>query len=302
LHLALRSGGRLSEEPAGVAEPTTGYLYVPIAGSQGVGNPRYGYPDLPDRYIWDVPPPEGTAAAFTTDPLTEDLTVLGSASLDLWLAATAPDVDLQVTITEVRPDGQEAFVQQGWLRASQRALDPSRSTDLLPYQVHQAASVRMLTPGAPVLARVEVFPFGHLFPAGSRLRVWVDAPTFLPQLWAFTPSPTPAAVTILHDADHPSALVLPQVPNDAARVAAMPACGLVIREPCRPDPLGAAASGSTAPDGSGAGGDGSAKPSPGGAAEPRPSPPRLPATGASDVPLGLAALLTAAGLLARRVV
>ncbi|MGH9274433.1 MAG: CocE/NonD family hydrolase, partial [Acidimicrobiales bacterium] len=182
LSLALRTGGHLRADPAVAGEPPTEYLYLPVLGSQGVGNARYGLPQLPDRYLWDVPPPEGTAAAFTTDPFAEDLSLLGSASLDLWLSATAPDIDLQVTITEVRPDGQEVFVQQGWLRASQRALDASRSTVLLPHQTHQAADVSQLLVGEPVLARVEVFPFGHLFRAGSRLRAWVEAPTFLPQL------------------------------------------------------------------------------------------------------------------------
>jgi hypothetical protein len=300
--LALRAGGGLTDEAAGSGEAASSYLYVPIAGSQGVGNPRYGYPDLPDRYLWDVPPPAGTAASFTTDPLRDDLTLLGSASLDLWLSATAPDVDLQVTITEVRPDGQETFVQQGWLRASQRALDPARSTELLPHQTHQAADVSSLTPGEPVLARVEVFPFGHVFRAGSRLRVWVDAPTFLPQLWAFTPSPTPAAVTILHDKEHPSTLVLPHVPNDAARATTLPDCGLLIRQPCRPDPLGATAAGPAQRPGTGGGGDGSAEPSPDAATSPQPPAPRLPATGSRHVSFVLAGMLTAAGLLARRAV
>jgi len=188
-----------------------------------------------------VPPPTGTAAAFTTAPLTEDATLLGSASLDLWLSAASTDVDLQVTISEVRPDGQEEFVQQGWLRASHRALDAARSTELLPMQTHAEADAAPLVPNEPVLARVEVFPFGHLLRTGSRLRVWVEAPTFLPQLWAFTPTPVPTAVSVLHDADHPSRLVLPRVPNDPERIATLPACSLVIRQPCRPDPLSAAA-------------------------------------------------------------
>jgi predicted acyl esterase len=249
--LALRGGGALDEEPAAAGDAAaSSYLYTPIAGSQGVGNPAYGYGTLPNRYLWDVPPPDGTAAAFTTEPMAGDLTLLGSASLDLWLAVASSDVDLQVTLTEVRPDGQEEFVQQGWLRASQRALDPARSTPLLPHQTHAEADVDMLTPGEPVLARVEIFPFGHLVRAGSRLRVWIEAPTFLPQLWAFTPTPTPAPVTVLHDADHPSRLVLPRVPNDAERISELPACGSVIRQPCRPDPLAAASASGAAGGGS----------------------------------------------------
>jgi predicted acyl esterase len=299
LALALRAGGQLTREPAEAGEASTGYLYTPIIGSQGVGNARYGLPGLPDRYLWDVPPPTGTAAAFTTDPLREDLTLLGSASVDLWLAATAPELDLQVTITEVRPDGQEAFVQQGWLRASQRVLDPSRSTELLPWQTHQATDVRPLEPGAPVLARVEVFPFGHLFRAGSRLRVWVDAPTFLPQLWAFTSSPVPASVTILHDAAHRSRVVLPRVANDPARVPTLPGCGLVIRQPCRPDPLHAASGTTAAPTPAPAAPDAEPDGAPVvRAPAPRPSASRLPATGTSSA-AAAAGMLLAAGLLAR---
>jgi len=246
--LSLRSGNRLTEAPAGAGEAATTYNYTPGVGSQGISNPYYGSPSLPSRYMWDQAPPDGTAAHFTTAPFTEDRTLLGSASLDLWLRSTAPDTDLQVTLTEVRPDGQEVYVQKGWLRASQRALDPARSTELLPYQTHQEADVKPLTPAEPVLARVEIFPFGHVVRAGSALRVWVEAPTVLPELWSFVPYPAPAVNTVLHDAAHPSRLVLPLVPNDSNRVVALPACGAVIRQPCRPDPASVSAAEPVVPE------------------------------------------------------
>jgi hypothetical protein len=41
---------------------------------------------------------------------------------------------------------------------------------------------------------------------------------------------------VLHDADHPSRLVLPVVPNDTAPHAAA-TCNSLIREPCRTDPV-----------------------------------------------------------------
>ena len=214
------------------------YTYTPAVGSQGIGNPRYGEADLPDTYLWDQPPAKGTAVAFTTGPLPDDRTFLGSASADLWLTSTATDTDVQVTLTEVRPDGQEVYIQKGWLRASHRKLDPRRSTVYRPYQTHQQADAANLTPGQPTLLRVEVFPFGTVIRKGSRLRLWVESPTVLPELWSFVPSPTPARNTVLHDAAHPSRLVLPLVPNDPAQVAGRPACGTVIRQPCRPDPLG----------------------------------------------------------------
>jgi hypothetical protein len=71
--------------------------------------------------------PAGTAVSYVTAPLATDTTVVGAGAVDLWVRSSTPDVDLQATISEVRPDGNETFLQNGWLRASDRSL--SRSTD-----------------------------------------------------------------------------------------------------------------------------------------------------------------------------
>src|SRR5690606_14621184 len=106
-------------------------------------------------------------ATFTSTPLAEQTAMAGSGSVDLWIAADAEDVDLQVTLSEVRPDGQEMLVQSGWLRASHRALDESGSTVLRPRQLHTADSVEKLVPGEWTPLRIELFPFAHLFRKGS---------------------------------------------------------------------------------------------------------------------------------------
>lgn len=209
------------------------FVYAGPTG-QGIENPRDGYPDLPDQQFWGRRP-DGPSVAYTTPPLKDDLAALGSASADLWVSSTAPDTDVQVTLTEVRPDGQETFVQQGWLRASHRALDPVRSTKTRPVQTHQQRDQQFLTPGVPVRMRVEVFPFGHVFRAGSQLRLYLESPKPLPDLWSFVAQPVPAVNTVLHGPGRLSALVLPvvdaEVP-DSAR--SLPGCGNVIRQPCRP--------------------------------------------------------------------
>ena len=41
-------------------------------------------------------------------------------------------MDLQATVTEVRPDGKETFVQGGWLRSDARKLDLDNTTISLP--------------------------------------------------------------------------------------------------------------------------------------------------------------------------
>jgi putative CocE/NonD family hydrolase len=209
-------------------------------GQQGIGNAKWG--GGPDFGMWDkYSPPPGSALAFTALPFEEDVTLLGSASADLWITATAPNVDLQVTLTEVRADGTEVYVQQGWLRTSQRALDASRSTELAPYQTHSRYDQQPLSASEPSLARVEIFPFGHVFREGSSLRLWIEAPTAAPQLWGFAADPTPAVVTVHVSEEHRSSLVLPLVdapiPAEFAGQQGQFACGTAVRLECRPDPL-----------------------------------------------------------------
>ena len=56
-----------------------------------------------------------------TPALSKDVFIAGPSSLDLYLKSSKANTDIQVTLTEVRPDGKETYVQNGWLRASHRA-------------------------------------------------------------------------------------------------------------------------------------------------------------------------------------
>ncbi len=235
LPVYLRSGGRLANSSPTGAEPGESYL-APAASAGTEEGIVFGQNHL----LWDKPVPPGGALAWTTPPLEQDLETLGPASADLWLTSTDVDTDLQVTITEVRPDGQETYVARGWLRASQRKLDPTLSTITRPYQTQKLADLQLLTPLSPVLARVEVFPFDHVFRAGSAIRMIVDTPSQTGG-WNFLFRPTAARNTILHDRDHPSRLVLSTAPGRRAK-GPLPACNTLLNQPCRlsayPTPAG----------------------------------------------------------------
>ncbi|MQA62331.1 MAG: CocE/NonD family hydrolase [Actinophytocola sp.] len=212
------------------------YRYVPVVGAQ-----QRGGDDLAGEPAasWADRPPDGTYAAFTSAPLSEDRVLLGSASADLWLSSTATDTDVEVTLTEVRPDGQEVFVQQGWLRASHRTENPEFSTELRPFQTHLLTDSALLVPGEPQLLRVEIFPFGHAFRAGSRIRIAVAAPHLRPDLWGFASLPTPAVNTLHTGGAYRSSLTLPLLRGESARVS-LPECGSLRNQPCRPEPAGSA--------------------------------------------------------------
>jgi hypothetical protein len=159
--------------------------------------------------------------------------VVSTASADLWLSSTATDTDVQVTLSEVRPDGSETYIERGWLRASHRKLDAAASTPLRPVQTHLQSDAAPLEPGLPTPMRVEVFPFAHTIRRGSALRMIIDAPTGLTGFWGLNYLKTPAVDTVYHDHAHPSRLVVGVVPGEQAQVP-LPACDTLQNQPCRP--------------------------------------------------------------------
>lgn len=188
----------------------------------------------PTAYRWPALPNGDVVASWATAPLPGDLALVGTASVDLWIRSDAPDVDLQASLTEVRPDGQEMLLQSGWLRASQRSLDDSASTPLLP--VHLFRSPSPLQRGTWTLVRIEVLPFAHVLRAGSRLRLLVSAPGGDRSQWQFLPpaGAVPAAVDVGQGGAIASRLVLPVVPDVATPPGGLPACPSLRGEPCRP--------------------------------------------------------------------
>ncbi|MFV0309545.1 MAG: CocE/NonD family hydrolase [Desertimonas sp.] len=177
-------------------------------------------------------PPAGTAAEFVTEPFATETVFAGSASADLWIRSSAADTDLEVTLSEIRPDGQEVYVQSGWLRASQRALDDALSTVLRPVPTHREADAAPLTEGEWSLARVEILPFAHALRPGSRLRLTIDAPGNSRAAWVFDTVSDGETVEIAWGPEHPSRLVLPLLPGIDVPDG-YPTCTLR-GQPCRP--------------------------------------------------------------------
>lgn len=187
--------------------------------------------ELHPTYRWK-PVPDGKALGYVTAPLASDTVLAGTGSVDLWVRASKADVDLEVTISEVRPDGKETYVQSGWLRASQRALDTAASTDLLPAQTHARADVAPLARTHAQLVQVPLYPFAHAFRAGSRIRIVVQPPGGNRPAWAFAALPGPRTVTVSRSAAQPSKVVLPVVSGVAVSTP-LPACGTLRGQPCR---------------------------------------------------------------------
>src|SRR5262249_54037470 len=180
-------GALVSDPPSG--DGADSFVYDPSRDQQTTytGNGDGIWAALPP---WDWEPlPDGKALAYATAPLAADTVMIGSASVDLWLKASATDVDLQATLSEIRPDGQEGYIQNGWLRASRRKRDATQSSELRPVFSGLEADVQPVPSDQFVLARLELFPFAYAFRAGSRVRISVEAPGADRPLWQFDALP-----------------------------------------------------------------------------------------------------------------
>jgi hypothetical protein len=178
--------------------------------------------------------PAGTAASYITAPLTGNTVVIGGGALQAWVKSQARDVDLQVTVSEVRPDGLETYVQSGWLRASGRKLDSRKSTLLAPVPSFRRKDAAPLPRGKFAKVIVPLYYEGHAYRAGSRIRVTISAPSGDQPVWAFGRAVPRGAtsVTIGHGASMPSRLVLPVVPGVSVPTG-LPPCPGLRGEPCR---------------------------------------------------------------------
>jgi predicted acyl esterase len=208
------------------ARPATDFNGDTGSGAGGLWTATPGY-----EWAQSVP---GKALSYVSSPLGADKTVIGAGALEAWIRSSAPSVDLQVTVSEVRPDGKETFVQSGWLRTSVRRLDRSKSTELEPVLSLRKRDAAPLPKGRWAKITVPLYYQGHVYRAGSRIRVTISAVGGDQPIWAFgetQPSGT-AKVSLAHSKEMPSRLLLPVV--GGVRVpTGLPPCPGLRGEPCR---------------------------------------------------------------------
>ena len=184
-------------------------------------------------YKWVASPP-GSASAYMTAPLKATTTVIGAGAIHAWIRASKPNVDLQATISEVRPDGKETFVQGGWLRGNERKLDRRKSTALEPTLSLRKRDVKSLPRKRFVKVTIPLYYEAHAYRAGSRIRVSISAPNGDQPIWSFgeTKPKGRATVRISHSKRHPSNLLLPVV-GGVNVPTGLPPCPGLRGEPCR---------------------------------------------------------------------
>ena len=200
-----------------------------FTGDTGSGGLWTATPD----YHWEQSP-AGSAVSYLTRPLSANTTVIGAGALRLWVRSSAPSVDLQATISEVRPDGKETFVQNGWVRGNERKLDRRKSTPLAPVLSLRKSDVSPLPRNRFVPVTIPLYYQGHAYRAGSQIRVVISAPNGDQPIWSFghTRPKGDATVAIAYSKRQRSRLTLPVVPGVDVPTG-LPPCPGLRGEPCR---------------------------------------------------------------------
>ena len=148
---------------------------------------------------------------FQTEPLDEDVEVVGPIVARLFVASSATDTDFTAKLVDVYPPsadfptGYEMNLTDGIVRARYRDR-PDRQELMEPGQIYEI--------------EVTPFPNANRFKEGHRIRVDISSSNF-PRFDINPNTGEPlgkhrrtikADNTIYHDADHPSHVVLPIIP------------------------------------------------------------------------------------------
>jgi uncharacterized protein len=233
----LGAGGALADQPATApaADAFTWDAHArPLTDFTGdTGSGKDGLWTATPPYQW-TQDPDGTAVSYLTAPLTQDKAVVGAGRVDLWVRSSVPDVSLQATISEVRPDGKETFVQNGWIRTVARALDPAKSTELEPVPSFRQEDFAPMPSDQFVPVTIPLYYEGHVYRAGSQIRVRISAPNGDQPIWSFseTVPSGQANVDIGYGPGMPSRVELPVLPGVTAPTG-LPPCPGLRGEPCR---------------------------------------------------------------------
>jgi predicted acyl esterase len=123
----------------------------------------------------------GDGVTFISAPLDKETEITGPIALKLWISSSTSNADIFAVVRVFDPQGKELVFQgaldphtpiaQGWLRASQRKLDPGLSLPHRPYHAHDEQ--QPLKPGEVYDLDIEIWPTCIVVPQGWRVALTV---------------------------------------------------------------------------------------------------------------------------------
>ncbi|HTK95763.1 MAG TPA: CocE/NonD family hydrolase, partial [Terriglobales bacterium] len=196
------SGTLTSQPAAGTAQDK--WTYDPLDTRPGLELEKEDIknPLTDQRYALNL---YGNGVVYHTAPFEQDTEVSGYLKLTLWLAMDVPDTDIAVNVSEVLADGSSVALTDDEVRARYR---------------DSLTQAKLVKPGEINKYEFDSFQWmSRLVKKGSRLRLVISCPNSIYVEKNYNSGGAvenetgkdarTAHLTLYHDAQHPSALVLP---------------------------------------------------------------------------------------------
>ncbi len=204
---SLRGDGTLSESGA-ASEPADQYVYDPSNPAPTTGGPLC----CDGTHLPGGPKDQRAVEArddvliYSTGPLARDMEVTGPVSLTIYAKSSAVDTDFTAKLVDVWPNGFAQNLTEGILRARYR---------------NSQEKPELINPGEIYPLTIDLWSTSNVFKQGHKLLLEVSSsnfPRFDRNLNSGETNQSSAAMVtatnaIYHDAQHPSALLLPVIPK-----------------------------------------------------------------------------------------
>jgi putative CocE/NonD family hydrolase len=199
--------GALSSTPPAAEKPDV-FEYDPASPVRTIGGRLCcgGLPPGP----FDQRPNESRAdvLVYSTPPLAADLEVTGFITAEIYAATSAADTDFTAMLVDVDPSGYARYLGDGIIRARYR---------------NSTAKAEPITPNQVYKYTIDLWATSNVFKAGHRIRVYLSSSNFprfnrnlnTGEKTIGATRMEKARQTIYHDAEHPSAIILPLIPKGA---------------------------------------------------------------------------------------
>ena len=204
------SGSLTRQAPAGklsAAEAKDSFVYDPADPVPTIGGPLCCRGDLLHPGPFDQKEAEARkdVLLYSTPALEHDLEVTGPVTAELYVTSSAVDTDFTAKLVDVWPNGFAQNLTEGILRMRYR--DSEEKPELA-------------KPGQIYKISVDLWATSNVFLAGHKLRLEISSSNFprfdrnlnTGEEQARAKRMEKASNAVLHDPDHPSALILPIVP------------------------------------------------------------------------------------------
>lgn len=197
-------GGSLSAAQPTGGEPQDSYRYDPARPVPFVSEPTSSQIGGPDDYAAIMR--RDDVLVYVSEPLAEDTEVTGPVRMDLYAASSARDTDFMAMLLDIHPSGFAQRLCDGMVRARFRdGMDKPA----------------LIEPGAIYHYVIDCWNTSQVFKVGHRIALTLTSSAF-PKYDRNLNTGAPLGQTaemavadqrIYHDAEHPSAVVLPIIPR-----------------------------------------------------------------------------------------